>query len=86
VNNASQSQIVSMGLAELGYRVVQTWANFVYWDVGEEASGIANRLRNEGVGVRALALWDAPNCIRVSIGTAEQNQFFLNAVRKIAGS
>jgi histidinol-phosphate aminotransferase len=85
-NNASQSQIVSMGLAELGFRVVPTWTNFVYCDVGEDASGIANRLRNEGVSVRALGMWDAPNCIRVSIGTAEQNQFFLSAARKVTGS
>jgi histidinol-phosphate aminotransferase len=85
-NNAAQSQIVGMGLAELGYRVVPTWTNFVYCDVGEEASGIANRMRSEGVSVRALGVWDAPNCIRVSIGTAEQNQFFLSAARKVAGS
>jgi histidinol-phosphate aminotransferase len=83
-NNASQSQIVSMGLAELGYRVVPTWTNFIYCDVGEEASDIANRLRNEGVSVRALGVWDAPHCIRASVGTAEQNQFFLSAMRKIA--
>jgi histidinol-phosphate aminotransferase len=83
-NNAAQSQIVGMGLAELGYRVVPTWTNFVYCDVGEEASRVANRLRNEGVSVRALGVWDAPNCIRVSIGTAEQNQFLLSAARKIA--
>lgn len=83
-SNTSQSQIVSMGLAALGYGVVPTWTNFVYCDVGEEASGIANRLRDEGVSVRALGVWDAPHCIRVSIGTPEQNQFLLSAARKIA--
>jgi len=82
-NNASQAQTLTNGLSELGYRVVPTAANFVYCDVGEDASLIASRLRGEGVSVRALNGWDAPTCIRVSIGMPEQNKFFLNAMRKI---
>jgi histidinol-phosphate aminotransferase len=38
------------------------------------------------VSVRPLSGWGAPNCIRVSIGTPEQNQVFLSAARKIAGT
>jgi len=84
-NNAEQAQILGVGLSELGYRVVPTAANFLYCDVGEDASGVAGRLRGEGVSVRALGAWGAPNCIRVSIGTQEQNQIFLAAARRIAG-
>jgi histidinol-phosphate aminotransferase len=84
-NNAEQAQILGVGLSELGYRVVPTAANFLYCDVGEDASAFAERLRGEGVGVRPLGGWGAPNCIRVSIGTPTQNQVFLSAARKIAG-
>ncbi|HET6180486.1 MAG TPA: histidinol-phosphate transaminase [Candidatus Sulfotelmatobacter sp.] len=84
-NNATQSQVLLEGLQELGYRAVPTSANFVYCDVGEDATGVAGRLRGEGVSVRALGVWGAPNCARVSIGTPEQNQFFLKAARKVAG-
>ena len=83
-HNAVQAEILSSGLSELGYRVVPTSANFLYCDVGADASVFAERLRGEGVSVRPLGVWGAPNCIRVSIGTLEQNQFFLNAARKIA--
>jgi histidinol-phosphate aminotransferase len=83
-NNAAQSKTLGVGLSELGYRVVPTWANFLYCDVGEDAAGFAGRLRGEGVSVRPLGGWGAPHCIRVSIGTPEQNQYFLNAVHKIA--
>lgn len=83
-NNAAQAQVLEEGLSELGYRVVPTAANFLYCDVAGEAVGIARRLRDEGVSVRPLRAWGAPSCIRVSIGTAEQNQFFLNAARKLA--
>ena len=85
-NNAAQAQVVGVGLSELGYRVVPTWANFLYCDVGEDAVGVAGRLRGEGVSVRPLNVWGAPNCIRVSIGTPEQNQFFVSAMGKIAGT
>jgi histidinol-phosphate aminotransferase len=83
-NNAAQAQILGVGLSELGYRVVPTAANFLYCDVGEDASGVAGLLRAEGVSVRALGVWGAPNCLRVSIGTVEQNQFLLHAGRKVA--
>jgi len=85
-NNAEQAQILGVGLSELGYRVVPTAANFLYCDLGEDASGFAERLRGEGVSVRPLGGWGAPSCIRVSIGTPEQNQIFLSAARKIAGT
>jgi histidinol-phosphate aminotransferase len=81
-NNAAQAQVLGVGLSELGYRVVPTAANFLYCDVGEDAAEFAGRLRGEGVSVRALGVWGSPSCVRVSIGTAEQNQFLLHAARK----
>jgi histidinol-phosphate aminotransferase len=85
-NNAEQARILGVGLSELGYRVVPTAANFLYCDLGEDASGFAERLRGEGVSVRPLGGWGAPNCIRVSIGTPAQNQVFMSAARKVAGT
>jgi len=84
-NNAEQAQILGVGLSELGYRVIPTAANFLYCDVGETASGFAERLRGAGVSVRPLGGWGAPNCIRVSIGTPEQNGAFLDAIYRITG-
>ncbi len=85
-NNALQSQVLTQGLSGLGYRVVPTTANFVYCDLGEDAAAFANRLQDEGVAVRPLGPWGAPNCIRVTIGTPEQNQAFLNAARRVKSS
>lgn len=81
--NADQSQVLTKSLSDLGYRVVPTCANFIYCDVDEDALGFATRLQKEGVLIRPLAPWGAPHCIRVSIGTAEQNKIFLEAVRKM---
>ncbi len=83
-NNQEQAQVLREDLSQLGCRVVPTAANFLYCDIGEDATGLAALLRNEGVSVRPLAAWGAPHAIRVSIGTSEQNQFFLAAARNIA--
>ena len=83
-NNVAQAEVLTKGLSRLGYRVVPTWANFVYCDLGEDAAAVAGRLQIAGVSVRPLAAWGAPNCIRVTIGTPEQNQFFLKAAQRAA--
>jgi histidinol-phosphate aminotransferase len=85
-NNAEQARVLSAGLSELGCRVVPTAANFLYCDVGGEAAGVAERLRNLGVSVRPLGGWGAPTCIRVSIGTPEQNAVFLDAMCRISAT
>ena len=68
----------------MGYRVVPTSANFLFCDLAEDAAALPSRLQDEGVAVRPLGHWGAPNCIRVTIGTPEQNQAFLQAVRRLA--
>jgi histidinol-phosphate aminotransferase len=83
-NNAVQAPVVAEGLNALGFRVTPTSANFLYCDLGQDASAFAARLRAEGVSVRPLAPWGATHFIRVTIGTPEQNQFFLAAVQKVA--
>jgi len=82
-NNAVQSRILTEGLTGLGYRVVPTSANFLFCDLREGTAAVANRLQDEGVAVRPLGSWGAPNCIRVTIGTPEQNQAFLQAARQL---
>jgi histidinol-phosphate aminotransferase len=39
-------------------------------------------MQGEGVIVRPLGPWGAPNAIRVTIGTPEQNDIFLKAFKK----
>jgi len=82
-NNVLQSRVLAQGLSALGYRVVPTSANFLFCDLGEDAAAVANRLQDEGVAVRPLGHWGAPKCIRVTIGTPEQNQAFLQAARRV---
>jgi histidinol-phosphate aminotransferase len=85
-NNAEQAEMLSAELHRLGYTVAKTWANFLYCDVGEDASSLADRLQAGGVTVQPLGLWGAPSAIRVSIGTPEQNRRFLEIFESVAQS
>jgi len=82
-NNASQAQILGVALSELDFQVTPTSANFLCCDLGENAASMADQLRQAGVSIRPLGDWGAPTCIRISIGTPEQNQFFLEALSRI---
>jgi histidinol-phosphate aminotransferase len=80
-SNAVQARFLMQELEGLGYRVAPTSANFLYCDLGEDAAAVADRLREQGVAVRPLGAWGAPDCMRVTIGTPEQNRAFLEAAK-----
>jgi len=68
---------------ELGIRAVPTSANFIYFNIDEDGNAFAQRMQTEGVIVRSLVPWGIPNAIRVSIGTPEQNEAFIRALKKV---
>jgi len=82
--NAEQAAWLMKGISELGFKVPETWANFLFIDVRQDAREFARKLRRKGVLIRPLGAWRAPQAIRVTIGTAEQNQIFLEALRKVS--
>ena len=81
--NSEQAKWLSAELEQLGYRVLPTWANFLYCGVGGNAEEVASRLCAEGVSVRPLTAWRAPLALRITIGTTEQNHRLIAALRKI---
>jgi histidinol-phosphate aminotransferase len=80
MDNATQSEWMEQKLKALGYDILPTWTNFIAIEVGEDSREFAQRLRNRGVLVRPLGAWGAPTSIRVTLGTAEQSQFFIEAL------
>ena len=56
--------------------------NFVYVEVGD-GRAFFDRLLQQGVIVRPLAGFGAPEAIRVSVGTADENAFFAAALGQV---
>ena len=82
-NTLTQSVWLVEQLRQLGLRAVPTSANFIYFETPEDAATLAARLQSEGVIVRPLNLWGISNAIRVTIGTPEQNQQFISALKQV---
>ena len=85
-NNTDQSERLIQAISKLGYAATVTWANFLYCELGQDARAFAERLEVEGIVVRALDQWGAPQAIRITIGTPGQNDALLTALRKLKDS
>jgi histidinol-phosphate aminotransferase len=83
-NNTAQSERLVPALAELGYKTTLPWANFLYCELVQDAAKFAQRLQHEGIAVRALGQWGAPQAIRITIGTPDQNDALLQAMQKLS--
>lgn len=70
------------GLRRLKLDYISSVANFITIDV-HDGPAVYQKLLREGVIVRPLKAYDMPRHIRVTIGTAEQNQRFLTAIEKV---
>ena len=85
-NNLQGAKYVTESLSAMGLKVLETWANFVYVDVGEDASELNKRLLAEGIIIRPLGGWGAKTAIRVTIGKPEENEAFIAAMKKVVGA
>jgi histidinol-phosphate aminotransferase len=66
----------------LGLDYVPTQANFVFVDVGMDSQECFDELMQRGVTVRTGDIFGLPSFIRVTIGTAEQNEKFIAALKQ----
>jgi histidinol-phosphate aminotransferase len=71
-------------LAAAGLDPQASRANFVYADVPDgDGLRLADHLLRAGVMVRALNGFGAPQAIRVTVGTDEENQLFAHALQSV---
>ncbi len=59
-------------------------ANFVFVETGGDAAPVFERLLREGVIVRPLAGFGAPEAIRVSVGTPGELEFLSAALERVS--
>lgn len=83
-NTSGLVQLVE-GLDRLKLEHIPSVANFITFDCGGEAQAVYEALLREGVIVRPLGGYKMPRHLRVTVGTAAQNERFLQALNKVLG-
>jgi len=80
--NAAGMQQLECGLRALGFAAIPSQANFVYFDVKRDGRRVFDALLREGVIVRHIE----GTMLRVTIGQPDENQAFLDALKKVLQS
>ncbi|MEK9656921.1 MAG: histidinol-phosphate transaminase [bacterium] len=82
-NNHLEKQNMYKELAELNIQIIPSHANFICLNLKENAYKITSKLEEKGIIIRHLQSFGLPNYIRVSIGLAKQNQYFITKLKEI---
>ena len=82
LNNAERARMQPQ-LAALGLSWLPSQANFLAIDFGRDAAPIHQKLLEKGIIVRPTASYEMPNFLRITIGTAEQNDRLMAALKEI---
>jgi len=78
--NASGMQQLTDGFKNLGLEWISSAGNFVSVDLKQAGQPVYEALLRKGVIVRPVGVYEMPNHLRISIGTKEENQLFLQAL------
>jgi histidinol-phosphate aminotransferase len=83
--NVRQRESLAAALAQRGWRVSPSQANFLLVDFGEPAiaTAIEAGLLRQGVVPRPMVGYGLPHCLRISVGDAVENRRFLAALDAI---
>lgn len=72
---------VALQLTGRGYKVLPSQGNFLLIDFESDAAPFEAQLLARGVVVRPMIAYGLPNCLRVTVATAPENDRFLQALR-----
>lgn len=81
--NAQGMQQLTQAFKALGLTWIPSAGNFVAVDLNRPAQAIYSALLAKGVIVRPVANYEMPNHLRISIGTAVENQVFIDALTAV---
>jgi len=73
-------------LKKLDLFYLPTEANFIFIDLKENTEVIFEKLLRKGIIIRPGKTWGCPNFIRVTIGSAYENQRFVQALKEVLNS
>jgi histidinol-phosphate aminotransferase len=85
--NAQEMERMTRAFEQMGLEHIPSVGNFVCVDVsgpmGRDGLAVYDALLHEGIIVRPVANYGMPNHLRVTLGLPEENEKFLDALRKV---
>ena len=72
---------IQAALTELGLDFYPSQANFICMETQRNAKAMYDAISAQGITIRPLTSFGLPTSIRVSIGTVQQNQLFIAALK-----
>jgi histidinol-phosphate aminotransferase len=81
--NAQGKAYLCREFDRLGLAYAPSQANFIFVDIGMDSVQAFDALRERGFAVRTGDIFGMPTHIRVTIGTAEQNEQFIAALTEV---
>lgn len=85
-NNEAGKRYLYGELGRLGLRYYPTHANFIYIEIGMDCREAFRKIMDLGMTIRPLASFGVTDAIRVTVGTPEQNRFFVECLEKVITS
>ena len=82
-NNHAGKHYLYEEFEKMGIEFVKTEANHIAFSAGKDATAVFNGLLKEGVIIRPIGGENYKTWLRVSIGTMEENQEFIRALKKV---
>lgn len=83
--NRTQRQALAAALHAWGLPVTPSQTNFLLVEFGPKAARVEAELIRRGIVVRPVAGYGLPECLRITVGTAEENARLLVALGAVLG-
>ncbi|MDE0018114.1 MAG: histidinol-phosphate transaminase [Candidatus Poribacteria bacterium] len=83
-SNAAGKVFLYKAFDDMGLRYIETEGNFIMLHVEQSGAEITDALLKQGVIVRPMAGYGYPNTVRVTIGTQQENERFIKALKVVS--
>ena len=78
--NSSGMERLKSAFIKLDYNFIESWGNFISFDAKQDSDTAFQYFLEKGVILRSLKVYEMPQHLRVSIGTEEEMDFFLQVL------
>ncbi len=76
---------LSQELGAMGLECLESHTNFLFVDLRTDAQQVFEALLKKGIIIRPGKTWKTPTCCRITVGTREDNQQLVKALREVLG-